>query len=547
MHPRRTIWLFAILVLISVSCQRRDRIAASFDDKITILENNPHAIRSQLDSCRIEHISTEREATTFLLQTLSRCYTDKRFEPDKDDLLLCNGIFAKRKRIQPQIETLYLLAGIYGRENNVNEEVAVIERALELARQDNDAVWMFHLYNYMSDMYRRQSDVLKFIKYQALALQSIKNTDVAELDVNTLMLLGKSYLYTGRLGVAESLLSDLAARVDRQNVYYGDIHELLGVALFRQSKYEAAAAEFGVALGEAVDRENLFLCNSMLALCNYHSGDTAMATLYKQRAEQYEGDNDCGLACIEFYRACAEFAGRSGDHDEETRCMQKAMDQYDRILKRLNGYTLGEAVEGYMRLQDQKRNDTVVRNYQIAVLALLLFIAVMTLVYVNRKKRQAYVYLELQKRIDSLEKLADIQDETRTMILRDLNIARQVSMLKYTQKEKSEKLLKELDRLDLLQGNTLLATQWDGFYHHMDILFDNFYSELVRRYPTLNDKEVQLCCLMKAGFRTEEIASVWMQSVFTVHKYKTAIRKKIGAPEASDILSFMAEDPHPKS
>ena len=44
---------------------------------------------------------------------------------------------------------------------------------------------------------------------------------------------------------------------------------------------------------------------------------------------------------------------------------------------------------------------------------------------------------------------------------------------------------------------------------------------------------------MKAGFRTEEIAAVWMQSVFTVHKYKTSIRKKTEAPEAADILVFL--------
>ena len=102
-----------------------------------------------------------------------------------------------------------------------------------------------------------------------------------------------------------------------------------------------------------------------------------------------------------------------------------------------------------------------------------------------------------------------------------------------------KKLLKELDKLNLLKGNKLLSTRWNDFYHHIDISFNHFHERLTRRYPALNEKEVQLCCLMKAGFRTEEIAAVWMQSVFTVHKYKTSIRKKTEAPEAADILVFL--------
>lgn len=75
----------------------------------------------------------------------------------------------------------------------------------------------------------------------------------------------------------------------------------------------------------------------------------------------------------------------------------------------------------------------------------------------------------------------------------------------------------------------------------MDITFDDFHCKQTGRYPSLNEKEIQLCCLMTAGFRTEEIAAVWMQSVYTVHKYKTSIRKKTHAPEAADIVAFLQE------
>ena len=36
-----------------------------------------------------------------------------------------------------------------------------------------------------------------------------------------------------------------------------------------------------------------------------------------------------------------------------------------------------------------------------------------------------------------------------------------------------------------------------------------------RGRPCLNEKEMQLCCMMIAGFKTEEIAAIWMQSIFS--------------------------------
>ena len=50
---------------------------------------------------------------------------------------------------------------------------------------------------------------------------------------------------------------------------------------------------------------------------------------------------------------------------------------------------------------------------------------------------------------------------------------------------------------------------------HIDLSFDNFYSMLKENYSCLNEKEMQLCCMMIAGFKTEEIAAIWMQSIFS--------------------------------
>ena len=55
-------------------------------------------------------------------------------------------------------------------------------------------------------------------------------------------------------------------------------------------------------------------------------------------------------------------------------------------------------------------------------------------------------------------------------------------------KEQSAKLLKEIEKFNFM---------------------------LKENYSCLNEKEMQLCCMMIAGFKTEEIAAIWMQSIFS--------------------------------
>lgn len=529
----------AIMACISLSCTNRQKDDAAFDDKIIILENHPQIILAQLDTCRVTRISTEREATVFLLQTLARSYTNKDFRPDKHKLQDCLSIFEQKDKIQQQLETLYLLADIYGQEQNVRKEIETVEHAMDLARQADDQVWMFHLYSYLSEMYFRQFNMLEFIRYQAMALESISHENVEDLDANTLLLLSKSYLYTGQEGKAGHLLSELSARVKPQHIVYSEIHRTLGRVLFRQGKYEMAKGEFEKALSQEKDSCGLFTCYSMLSLCYYHLNDQTQAEFYKEEAEKYESGKTNNYGEIEFYKGCAEFAARSGNREEEVRCMQQVIDKYDQIVTHLSGNTLDEAIQKYAQMREQQKHDRQIHIYQRVLLVVLLCLVFLILYNQYRKKKQFYQLLTLQRKIETLEQLENMQDETREFILRDLEIAKKIAMLKYTRKEKSERLLRELDNLNLMEGNKLMATRWDDFYHDIDITFDQFHSRLVSTYPELNDKETQLCCLLMAGFRTEEIAAVWMQSVFTVHKCKTNVRKKIKASEGADIIEFL--------
>ena len=53
------------------------------------------------------------------------------------------------------------------------------------------------------------------------------------------------------------------------------------------------------------------------------------------------------------------------------------------------------------------------------------------------------------------------------------------------------------------------------------LFYDGFYTQLNNRYSgILNEKEIQLCCLLKANFSTKEINMLTRQSLQTIYQRK---------------------------
>ena len=78
-------------------------------------------------------------------------------------------------------------------------------------------------------------------------------------------------------------------------------------------------------------------------------------------------------------------------------------------------------------------------------------------------------------------------------------------------------------------------------FQMIDLVYAGFYTQLNDRYTNIfNEKEIKLCCLLKANFSTKEINMLTRQSLQTIYQRKTQIRQKLSIPEADDILHHLA-------
>lgn len=546
MHPnfkcmKPKLYLIFLLLCSLYSCQHKQLSENNFEDKIVLIETNPRLYLSKLDTTKHDRITNSREATDFLLSALTLNYINNDCYPQKEPLLKCIQIFKEEKLVQQQLEAQYLLAEIYRNEKALTDEVYTIEEAINTASRIDDKEWLFYLYSYLGEMYINKYNTLKFIKYQTLANQCIKDMDAQNMSISTKVLAAKNLLYTEQYQRSYDRLKKIESDINKSNIYYNEIKRLQGVALYKMHRLDACIESMEEAVRTEKSSGKLFVCHSILTYCYYRKNDLVNAEKHRKLAMDYDTNVDTGVTGIEFYTLCAEFAKENHYKEEEIECLNKVRERYAAALDNISGESLDGAIQTYTHIHEKRRYHQQLAMYRYVLVGFLLTLCVSLFIYIRIRKKQLYKILALQQQIDSLENLRNMKDEVRNFILRDFEIAKKIALLRATQQTQTAGFLKDLEKLHIIKSNDLLSTHWEQFYRHIDFSFDGFYSKLTNEYPALNEKEIQLCCMLVSGFKTEEIAAIWMNSVFSVHKYKTYVRKKISAPEGADIVAFLTE------
>lgn len=535
------IYIAVSVISILYSCKHEHPSISKFDEDILFIENSPQLYLSKIDTTRLYPIRNSGEATKFILSALTLNYINNDCYPSKEHLLQCIRIFKKEKLVQQQMEAQYLLAGVYKKEKDITNEVYTIEETIDLAKHENDNEWLFYLYSYLGEMYINQFNMFQSVKYLTLADQCIKDVAFQDMSLSAKIQMARNLLYTEHYYESYEILKEIEHGIGKNNTYYNETKRLLGVVLYKMNQLESCIEKLNEALLTEKSLKHLFTCHAILTYCYYVKNNPVEAEQHRKLARKYDTDTDISFSEIEFYTLCAEFAKANHDMMGQIDCLDNLKESYVSVLDNFSGKSLDEAIQAYTRICEKRMFLKQISIYRYSLMGFLLIACISLIVYIRIRKKQVLKILSLQQQIESLENLRNIKDEMKGFIMRDFEIAKKIAMLRVTQKVQCAGFLKELEKHHVMEGNDLLMTNWTQFYKYIDLSFDGFYSKLAKEYPILNEKEIQLCCMLISGFKTDEIAAIWMKSVFSVHKYKTNVRKKINAPEGSDIVTFLSQ------
>ena len=206
-------------------------------------------------------------------------------------------------------------------------------------------------------------------------------------------------------------------------------------------------------------------------------------------------------------------------------------------------YRVAEAKERSIRdLRERNLYLTISRQRQMIVIIMLFFVTlggILLFVYLYRRRQR--LLLEKEEEIETLRNMLasadkpDDKESVRKLMLQQLGVIKTIAG---TPTEANQQLLARLMALNEETANALI--DWPSIYQTIDLVYDGFYTRLVQKYGNvLNEKELQLCCLLKADFSTKEINMLTRQSLQTIYQRKTQVRQKLSLAEAEDITKIL--------
>ena len=201
-------------------------------------------------------------------------------------------------------------------------------------------------------------------------------------------------------------------------------------------------------------------------------------------------------------------------------------------------YRVAEAKERSIRdLSERNLYLTISRQRLVIVLALSAFLALgllfLFLYLYNRRKR---LLMQKEEEVETLRNMLNNSNSSNPENVQQLML-RQLGLIKTiagSPTEANQQLLAQLTSMDENKASSLM--DWESIYRTIDMAYDGFHKRVVEKYgEELNEKEIQLCCLLKAGFSTKEINMLTRQSLQTIYQRKTQVRQKLGLAEGEDI------------
>ena len=202
---------------------------------------------------------------------------------------------------------------------------------------------------------------------------------------------------------------------------------------------------------------------------------------------------------------------------------------------------------------DEARRLLAERNLRLAIsrqrsqnlatwIGLAAIVSVAVFVVVGRRRKQ--ILENRAEEIDALRRMVaearesgDAKDDRffKKVLLRQLGVIRMAAANPTVANQEMLRQMTEIANNDVAVDSLL---DWDTLYRTIDYVYDNYHSSLREKYgDVLNEKEMQLCCLLRANFSTKEISIVTRQGVRTVYQRKTVIRQKLGIEEKGDIVA----------
>lgn len=99
---------------------------------------------------------------------------------------------------------------------------------------------------------------------------------------------------------------------------------------------------------------------------------------------------------------------------------------------------------------------------------------------------------------------------------------------------------KQLQRIHrLIQDNISHDDDWRAFTRNFDVVYENYTKRLVEAHPDLSQSDLRICCYLKMGLSSKDIAPLFNISYRSVEMTRYRLRKKLGLTRETNLVDYL--------
>ena len=99
-----------------------------------------------------------------------------------------------------------------------------------------------------------------------------------------------------------------------------------------------------------------------------------------------------------------------------------------------------------------------------------------------------------------------------------------------------DSLLKQIDT------NNLQSKEfWDLYQANFDLIHENFFRNLRKKYPKLTPSDLKFCAFLRLNLSTKDIANITNLTIRGVEAARYRLRRKLELPEGTSLVDFLID------
>ena len=527
----------AFVLLLMLGCSRSAKYADILNQANELISSKPDSVSKLLDLIDApENLPLPAKADYGYFKSFAHQKTDKAMADDS--LILFTLDYYKKNNNTGKLSRTYSLASAYYKwKNDKSNAFKMAQERLQYNIEANDSAEIANSYSALAYLNWNEKNYKSVIKYMTAAsrydLKGAYDRDYV---------LGLAYACNEQPDSAMLFLQkSIESAIAHRDTMFAS-HYIRNYADFLNSlhKYtESISTIYKLRrIHPVLDAQaNLTIASTYLDLHQLDSAQVYLNMANKMRTPEVNAYN---IEVPNFIMAMQAVINYTRGNPVDWGTMGRYNDSISNIL--ITGKSLddeGTNVRNQLEHKNIKLTVTQQRTL-FALISVVLLAALLTLLFVlyNWKKQEKIEALQTMLKEAMRSNDANKDDAFfKKMLLQQLGLVRLVAT---TPTSQNQALLKQITNIANKDIPVEELLNWDDLYQTIDSIYADFHVRLVQNHGTvLNDREIQLCCLLCAEFSTKEISIVTQQSVRTVYQRKTTIRHKLGIDDKDDIVGFL--------